>query len=412
MEKQNRISGRTWLIVGIVWIGYIVVNLANFSIGIMMPDIKKELQLTLEMSGWLSASSWILKALFSIPISLLLSKFNAKSVIRMVFTLVSVGLILQGLSVNYAMLFIGRALVFGVAAAILAPLAVVKIGLIPKEKMSWVNGIENFTGPAGQMMGTALAPLLIASFSGWRNTLLFMGVISIIVTVLWSIFCKKEDGLPAASSTGTVEKIPFFDPLKEAAKYKSVWLLALSWWGTGLIWNATYTFWPTYAQDTLGLTLTQAGLVLGLLPIGSMVGSLTSPKIADKLGYDKPMICSWGFLLPLFYYGMMLTPNIALLCVLSFLAGYGAYAFVPLAFTSIYKLDGISPRAVSIGIAMILTTNGLGGALGGMLSGYLGQSLGLATALKICCLSPLVFGVMTLFLPETGRKATERKKNA
>ena len=68
---------------------------------------------------------------------------------------------------------------------------------------------------------------------------------------------------------------------------------------------------------------------------------------------------------------MLITSSIPLLCVAVFVAGYGAYAFVPIAFTSIYKIKGISPQAVSIGMAMIFTTNGVGGALGGTLSASL-----------------------------------------
>lgn len=167
--SKEKVSARAWIIVSIVWIGYVVVNLANFSIGIMMPDIQAELALTVSQTGWLSASSWILKALFSIPIALLLSRFNAKNIIQAVFAIVSVGLLLQGFAQNFVMLFLGRALVYGVAAAILAPLAVVKIKLIPKERMASINGIENFTGPLGQVLGTAVVPFIIATMGTWRK---------------------------------------------------------------------------------------------------------------------------------------------------------------------------------------------------------------------------------------------------
>lgn len=408
-SNTNRVSGRAWMLVWIIWIGYMVVNLTNFSIGIMMPDIAAELSLSLTQQGWLSASSWILKAIFSIPIALMLAKFNAKYVLQMVLTLVSIGILLQGFAQNYAMVFIGRALVFGVAGAMLAPLAVVKIKLIPKEKLSFINGVEAFTGPAGQAMGTALVPFLLATLGGWRSTLIMLGVIGAVVAILWLLLCHKEDGESESMIQARQQKIRVIEPFKEALRTRTILLLALGWWGTGLIWNATYTFWPTYAQDTLNLTLAQSGQILGLLPIGSIVGSLTAPKIADWIGYDKWMICPWGFILPFTYFGMLITPSVPLLCALSFIAGYGAYAFVPVAFTAIYKVKNITPIAVSVGLAMIYTTNGVGGALGGMLSAYLADSFGMVTALKLCCLSPFIFGILTLFLPKTGRKVEAKE---
>ena len=213
-----------------------------------------------------------------------------------------------------------------------------------------------------------------------------------------------------ANTTGKAQKVQFLAPLKEACSHRTIWLLALGWWGTGLIWNAVYSYWPTYVHDSFGIGTEVSGVILGILPIASIIGSLTSPKIADKIGYDKPMICIWGFILPVAYFCMMITSSIPLLCVAVFVAGYGAYAFVPIAFTSIYKIKGISPQAVSIGMAMIFTTNGVGGALGGTLSAALSQSMGLEGALKVCCLFPLIFGILTLFLPEMGRKAAEKEQ--
>ncbi|MDR1397743.1 MAG: MFS transporter [Desulfarculales bacterium] len=401
-----RINGRAWLMVVIAWIGYMIMNLSNFSIGVMMPDIIRDLELSLREAGWLSASAWLMKAALTLPVAILVAKFNPKYLLQAIFITVAAGVIMQGLAQNYLMLFIGRSLVYCVAGAVLAPLAVLKISMIAKERMVFINGLENFTGPAGQAMGTAVVPFLIATMGGWRDTLLLLGVVTVAVNIIWALSVRKEAGITADQKSGG--KIKLLAPLREALRYKTVWLLALGWPGTGFVWNATYSFWPTYAVDTLGITMAQAGLVLGLLPFGSMVGSLTAPKLTDLMGVDKLMICTWGFILPFAYGSLLFTDSIPLLCLLSFFAGYGAYAFVPIAFTAIYKIPAISPRAVAMGIAFIVMFNGLGGGLGGLLVGYLGAELGLASALKICCLSPFIFGLLTLFLPETGRKAQAR----
>lgn len=405
--EKKKISSVAWVTISIIWLGYVIVNLTTFSWGIMKTDVVQDLSLTEQQFGVLGASSWILKALLSIPIALLISKLNAKALLRAIFAVVAVGIFLQAFATNFAMIFVGRALVYGVAGAVLAPLAVIKIKLIPPERMAGVNGIENFMVPLGQVLGTALILPLITLVGGWRNTLMLMGALVIGVVILWSVLCKNEYGI--TEQTKSKGKVEFLAPLKEAMCHKEIWLLALAWPGTGFVWNSVFVHWPSFAQASFSLTAEQTGFVLGCLPIGSIIGSLTAPKIADKLGYDKPMIWPWGFILPLAYGGMMFTGNIPVLCILSFIAGYGAYAFVPVAFTTIYKIKGISPQAVSIGLAMIFTTNGIGGALGSMVPPMLAGSLGLGTALKVCCLSPLLFGVLTLFLPERGRIAQEKE---
>ncbi|MGL4945077.1 MAG: MFS transporter, partial [Fusobacteriaceae bacterium] len=229
--------------------------------------------------------------------------------------------------------------------------------------------------------------------------------IAIIIALLWGIICKDNTEIADKKKD---EKVSILEPLKEALRQKNILLLAFGWPGTSLTWIAIYTFWPTYAVESLGLTMTQAGMVLGFLPVASMISSLTTPIIAKKIGYDKPLICLSGFILPISYFAMLQTSNLTLLCLASFISGYAAYAFVPLAFTVLYKIPNLSSRAISLGTGFIFTLVGLGGALGGTLAGVLGSEFGLYKAISITCLTPFLFGILTLFLDETGEKAKNK----
>ena len=97
-----------------------------------------------------------------------------------------------------------------------------------------------------------------------------------------------------------------------------------------------------------------------LFPIASAIASFISPSITNKIGYDKLMIWPWGFILPVAYFGMLQTGNLPILCLCSLVAGFGAYAFVPIAFTTLYKLPNVQPRTVTLGISCILTMVGVG----------------------------------------------------
>lgn len=403
---KPKIPSIAWVTVAIIWLGYIIVNLTTFSWGMMKADVVNDLGLTEVEFGVLGSSSWILKAILTIPVVLLISRFNAKTLLRSIFIVAALGIFLQGFAQNFTMIFIGRGLVYGVAAAVLAPLAVMKIKLIPKERMTEVNSLENFTAPAGQVLGTVAILSFITLMGGWRNTLIFMGGLLLLVVVFWSALAKKEHGITTKESG---ERVKFLQPLKEALSHKEILLLSFGWPGTGFIWNVVYTHWPAFAQQNFGLTPAQTGIVLGCLPIGSVIGSLLAAKISNALGYDKPLIWPWGFILPFLYGGLMFANSFPVLCIFSFLAGYGAYAFVPLGFTAIYKVKGISPMAVSIGVAMIITMNGLGGAMGSILPPLLGAGGEMALVMKVCCLSPILFGMLTLFLPERGRKYQEKE---
>lgn len=402
---STRIEPRGWGIVIIGWGAFMLANLANFAFGIILPDMREEIGFGLEVSGWLSAVAWIGKGLLTIPISLFITKAKPKKILQIIFLVLGSGMLLQGFATNIVMLFIGRLFVMGVAAGILSVLVLFKIQYIPKDKMGMINGVETFAGPAGQSLGTLAIPFLLVAMSGWRSVMIFMGAIGIGLAVLWTFICKDKN----EDEVRTTEKKSILAPLKEAVSNKNVLLLALGWPGTSLTWIAIYTFWPTYAVESLGLTLVQAGMVLGFLPVASMISSLVSPIIAKKVGYDKPIICLSGFILPISYFSMLQTSNIPLLCLASFISGYAAYSFVPLAFTTLYKIPNLSSQAVSLGTGFIFTLVGLGGALGGSLAGMLGSTFGLYKAIAITCLAPFVFGVLTLFLDETGEKAKNKK---
>ncbi|WP_027129408.1 MFS transporter [Fusobacterium perfoetens] len=407
METSGKIELRGWGIVIIGWAAFMLANLSNFAFGIILPDMRQEIGFGLETSGWLSAVAWIGKGLLTIPISLFITKAKPKRILQIIFLVLGSGMLLQGFATNIVMLFVGRLFVMGVAAGILSVLVLFKIQYIPKDKMGFINGIETFAGPAGQTLGTIAIPFLLAIMTGWRSVMILMGFVGIALSILWTFVCKDKNENKVEEVKK--EKKSILAPLKEAISQKNVLLLALGWPGTSLTWIAIYTFWPTYAVETLGLTLVQAGMVLGFLPVASMISSLLSPIIAKKIGYDKPIICLSGLVLPISYFAMLQTSNIPLLCLASFISGYAAYSFVPLAFTVLYKIPNLSSEAVSLGTGFIFTLVGLGGALGGSLAGILGSTFGLYKAIALTCLAPFIFFILTLFLDETGEKAQMKK---
>ncbi|NLB71440.1 MAG: hypothetical protein GX797_05490 [Chloroflexi bacterium] len=63
---------------------------------------------------------------------------------------------------------------------------------------------------------------------------------------------------------------------------------------------------------------------------------------------------------------------------------------------------------------MMLTGAGLGSALGSAVIGLMITHFDgdMYKALAISCLAPLVFGILTLFIPERGRKWAEKQSTA
>jgi predicted MFS family arabinose efflux permease len=407
-SKSEKIPGYTWVVMGIPWAIIVLGAVVTFAIGTMLGSMIDDLGFGPAQAGYLSSIGWFLTALLNVPLTTLVTKYSPKLVLSITFFAIAASLFVQAVSSNYTMLLISRAVTVALGVGVVPALTILKQQWIPLTGMTKVNGVEAFMNPAGQMVATAVVPFLLVWLAGWRPVLTALGVITAVVGVLWLVLGRERE--TEEYKAAVAEEEASGSPLRAAMKRKEIWLLAFGWPGTTLVWIAFFTFWPTFAVENLGLALTQAGPILSALPLGSMVASLVSPIICDKLGVEKPMIWIWGFILPLTYFAMLQTSNVALLTIFSFLTGFGAFAFVPPGLTLPYKLPGIKPREVAMGISIMMAIITAGGGLGPVIAGNIYESIGdLYMALAVCCLSPLTMGICGLFLPELGRKAMEKQ---
>ena len=245
---------------------------------------------------------------------------------------------------------------------------------------------------------------LMGLFGSWNNLMFFCGIASLIMAVIWFVIYRDNPTGPMPDTKNE----SFFQPLIKALKLKVVWLFGIGWIGTTLVWIAFTSFWPTYAIETYGMDIETAGWLIGVIPIASVIACLTSTKIAYWLGHDKWMIWPWGFILPFAYYFTLRTSSVPLLVILFFIAGYGAFAFGPIAITTLFKIPNVEPSVTATGLGFVFTLSSIGGTLAGVIIGALTSSMSLYMTMAICCASPFLWGILTLFIPEYGRIATEK----
>jgi predicted MFS family arabinose efflux permease len=410
MDQQvvdNKIGKKVWTLLLVVWVSMAVSQILTFSYGMMLPQIMDEFKLDYAAIGLVGSVVSIVGIFTTIPLVLMSKNFKVKYTIPVILLFSAVGVLIFGSAQNLTMLFVGNILFAVVGSALSATLVLYKIKNVPQSRIGEINGIENFIGPIGQVIATLFMAQILILVDGWRNVYYIVAALMAVCAVLWFVLFKEKKTSPetaAKEKSGTKIKA-----LRDAIKVPSFWLFAIGWPGTTIVWIAMFYYWPTYAQTTRGLSAAQSGLVLSFIPIFSALASLVAPRITRKVGVDKPFIWIWGFLLPVFYFCMLQTSNVFLLCLASAAAGFGAYFFVPLAFTLLYKL-GLHPQVVAIGTAMIMTGVAVGSAAGSGIIGALITAFDgdIYKTLAISCLTPLLWGILTLFVPERGRKWMEK----
>lgn len=410
---DNKVSGKVWTLLWCVWIAQAATYVVKFGYGLLMPGILKDMaafDLTPGILGNIVGVGTFGTVILTIPLSVFAVKLNPRYSVPIIISCTAIGLFLFGMADSVPLMYASYIAAMAFFQAIGTMLVLVKVKGVPTSHMTRVNGIENFVGPTGQVLATLAMAGILAFLGSWRAVYMSVGVVMFVAAVIYYIFYGDDvtiEGAPAVKAAGPAgDEMGALEALKIAWSNKTVWLLSLAWPGTTVVWMAMFYYWPSYAMKAHGLTLAQTGFVLSLIPIFSAIASFVAPTLADRLGYDKPLIWPWGFILPVFYFMMTRSSSMPVLCLCSAVAGFGAYCFVPMGFTALYKI-GLPMRAVSMAVGTLLSFISLGVAVAGTVIGALVDRFGLQMALAISCLSPIWFGMLTLFIPELGRKKME-----
>ena len=97
-----------WVVIGTLTSGVATALTSIFVIGLLLPDISNELDLSPSQQGWLGASVVIGNLILGIPIALWLSRYRPWRVVALSFLGIGVFTLLQGWSPTIAILIAGR----------------------------------------------------------------------------------------------------------------------------------------------------------------------------------------------------------------------------------------------------------------------------------------------------------------
>ena len=272
--------------------------LDRFLLGILLPQIKAELQLNDSYLGLLSGIAFALfYATLGVPIARLADRYGRKYVIAISLALFSVMTVLCGAAVNFLTLFLARVGV-GVGEAGTTPASVsILSDLYEKQRRSTAMAIFSVGANIGLLIGFVVGGYVAVEY-GWRHAFWMVGVPGIVVAVIIALTLKEPprgyaDGLakgandiePAAGDAARIGFLPAVKFLLGQKSYRRnvLGLSMMLFIGTGVIaWLPSYLARSHgMAADEVGRTL---GLALGLAgPIGTIVlGGLLADRLSKR----------------------------------------------------------------------------------------------------------------------------------
>ena len=372
-----------------------------FIIGILLPEISEELNLSPLAQGWLGSSVLIANLIFCIPVNLVTSRFRPWRTVTLLFLGVTGSALLQSWTPVLAALFVGRVGAGLFFTSTQSPRALLIQQWIPRHRISFTNGLA-FAG-IDLIMGMAflVTPQFQELAGGWRETFFIWSMILLGLTVVWLIVggerVTEEYAARARSETSS--------PLNALRNYRQLWIMGL---GMGASMGAQagfQNFWPTLAEDNLSFERGFIGLALGATTFAAAPTDFLVNAIPGLIRRRTLVLSVCGIASVVSLTGLAYATSTPLVLFLAVLKGL-AFAYFPVLMIMVFLIPGIKPREIGIGMSFMETSIWGGSAIGPLLVGGLQEATGdLQTALFINGLLPSILLVSAGMLYVRDRRA-------
>lgn len=385
---------------GLQWGVNFFIPMVALSLGVMLPAMTEELDMTPVQGGLLGSAMFIGGAILSLPLSVFLSRYSPKRVTCIALFCTGLMTFIQAASPSFTILLIARfVFVSTIVSRGLAEILLIQQWFTGK-RVALVISLTIGIFSIGQVAAVGLTPLLMDLLSGWRNVYYALGSILILGAFLCLFFSRDANKSYVDEQDTKIRK----PPLDILRKRKDLWVLSACPAGAALAWSAVMTFWPTYALDTLSMPLNAVGTIMAMFPLGGIMGSFLAGPLSNRIHNRRIFIWLPGISLPVIYLALFTTDSPTLSALLLLVAGWNAMIWAPIIRTIPFDMN-LSPREIAVVIGLGMTCIPIGGASGPIIVGLVSQLTGsLQVGLLTVVIFPLTLFVGGLIIPETSPK--------
>ena len=260
------------------------------SIGVIAPDLAREIGLSAAGIGLLASSFFMSFAAAQVPLGVAIDRFGPRLVLAASTVIAVVGTVVFATATSPELLVLGRILTgIGCSSFFIAPLTIYS-RWFPPERFSMVVGIQLGVSTLGTLAATA--PLAFAAAAvGWRTTFLVAAGITALLGVL--VFAIARDYPPGVVAPTRHESLAeSIRGLAVIARTPSVLrLFAMHFSGYSILVTVLGLWGGPYLAHVYGYNLERRGDLLFVLAIASLLGSLAWGPM-DRLfsSYKRPVI--------------------------------------------------------------------------------------------------------------------------
>ena len=277
-----------YIVLGLTVAAYMITYMDRQILATTRPVIMKELGITLTAMGWITFAFRMAYALFQLPGGWLGDTIGARRALALIVVWWSAMTALITQAWNATSMIVIQVL-FGTGEAGAFPIATRSLArwMRPTER-GFAQGVTH----AGSRLGAALTPVpvvFITARYGWRAAFIAFGVLGVIWAAAWFYYYRDtpeehasvNDAERELISAGRKPKASGPVPWGTILSQGNLWVLAVMYFFYNYNLNVYNDWFPTYLQQSKGMTLAQMGFYASLPLLAGTVGDLAGGWFSD-----------------------------------------------------------------------------------------------------------------------------------
>lgn len=273
-----------WTVFTILSLQYLLVYFHRVSPALMTRELTSAFSIGGASLGMLSSGYFYAYAIMQLPVGVFADRWGARKTITLFSSVGAVGAILFGLAPNFQVAMAARILVGLGLSAVFVPAMRVCASLFNAREYAAVSGLLLAMGGVGWFVAATPLTWMTAMF-GWRGTFTGIGVLTILLAAAtWFLIVGNLSHLTDASETSGGHRQSIWAGLIRVLSTGRFWPLAGWFFFFGGILFGFCGLWAgPYLMDVCELSKSEAGNVLSMIALGTIVGGPLLGRISDRM---------------------------------------------------------------------------------------------------------------------------------
>jgi len=302
--------------------------------------------------GLLSMSFMIVYIVISIPASWAIDTYGIRVAVGIGAALTGIFGLLRGLwAADYTLVLVSQ---IGIAIGqpfILNAITKVAARWFPIQERATASGLGSLAMYLGIFVGLALTPYLTIR-SGIGAMLVAYGIVSVVAAVVFFGVARERPPTPPCPPDQE-ERSLVLDGLKHTLRQRDfVFLMLIFFVGLGTF-NGVTT-WIENIVRPRGFSITQAGIIGGVMIVGGIIGALIVPSLSDRYRRRTPFMILALAGATLGLVGITYTTGYWLLLAAAFVLGFFLLSAGPIGFQYGAEVAYPAPEGTSNGLLLLV----------------------------------------------------------